>query len=215
MTTDPAATGPVAFDDALRSHIAANLASHTPRTEPLGGRRAASVAVVVTADDNGLASVLLTRRSSRLRGHRGQWALPGGRIDPGERPVDAAMRESHEEIGLALGLDDLLGRLDDYPTRSGYLISTFVFWAVDAVNLRPNPDEVDSLHEIPLEQLMRPDSPRLVEIPESDRPVIQLPIFDLLIHAPTAAPLYQFRLLGLEGDPSPVSHYDQPVFAWR
>ena len=75
--------------------------------------------------------MLLTRRAAGLRAHRGQWALPGGRCDEGETPVEAALRELHEELGLELGPDDVLGLLDDYPTRSGYLITPVVVWAAD------------------------------------------------------------------------------------
>ena len=157
---------------------------------------------------------LLTRRTGRLNRHAGQWALPGGRVDPGESALDAARRELHEELGLALDEASLLGRLDDYATRSGYVIRPFVFWGGADPELQPDPVEVASVHRISLRELCRDDSPRLVTIPESDRPVIQLPIGGDLIHAPTAAVLYQFRLAALEGDASPCDHYEQPVFAW-
>jgi 8-oxo-dGTP pyrophosphatase MutT (NUDIX family) len=163
----------------------------------------------------GGASVLLTRRGSRLNDHPGQWALPGGRVDKGETPLEAAMREAHEEVGLVLTDDHFLGRLDDYPTRSGYVISPFVFWAgVDAEPVA-NPDEVASIHRISIRELAREDSPRFIDIPESTRPVIQLPIGGDLIHAPTGAVLYQFRAVAYEGLAVRVDEYEQPVFAWR
>ena len=88
--------------------------------------------------------MLLTLRAAGLRAHRGQWALPGGRCDAGETPVEAALRELHEELGLELGPEDVLGLLDDYPTRSGYLITPVVVWAATkAAGLSPNPAEVD------------------------------------------------------------------------
>lgn len=163
----------------------------------------------------GGAAVLLTRRGSRLAEHANQWALPGGRIDAGETPLNAALREMEEEIGLVLGSTHLLGRLDDYPTRSGYVITPFVFWAGADAEPVANPDEVASIHRISLRELARPDSPRFVTIPESDRPVIQLPIGGDLIHAPTGAVLYQFRAVAYDGLAVRVDGYEQPVFAWR
>ena len=163
----------------------------------------------------GGAAILLTRRQPRMRAHAGQWALPGGRVDDGETPVDAALRETSEEIGLDLSSDHLLGRLDDYPTRSGYVISPFVFWAGRDAEPVPNPAEVASIHRISLRELTRPDSPRFVDIPESDRPVIQLRIGQDLIHAPTGAVIHQFRSVAVEGRDERVDTYEQPVFAWR
>lgn len=162
----------------------------------------------------GGAAFLLCRRSLGMRRHAGQWALPGGRVDPGEEPLAAARRELHEELGLELGEEAVLGALDDYPTRSGYVIRPYVLWGGADPALVPDPIEVASVHRISLRELCRHDSPRLVTIAESDRPVIQIPIGGDLIHAPTGAVLYQFRLAALEGDPAPCDHYEQPVFAW-
>ncbi len=163
----------------------------------------------------GGASVLLTRRGSRLPDHPNQWALPGGRVDPGETPLEAALRELEEEVGLLLGDAHLLGQLDDYPTRSGYVITPFVFWAGPGAEPVGNPAEVASLHRISLRELTRDDSPRFVSIPESDRPVIQVPVGGDLIHAPTGAVLYQFRAVAFDGAATRVDEFEQPVFAWR
>jgi 8-oxo-dGTP pyrophosphatase MutT (NUDIX family) len=163
----------------------------------------------------GGAAVLLTRRSSRVRAHTGQWALPGGRLEPGETPLDGARRELYEELGLALGPDALLGVLDDYATRSGYVITPMVFWGGDDPDLAPDPIEVRSVHRVAIAELCRPDSPRFVSIPESDRPVVQVPVGGDLIHAPTGAVLLQFRRVGIEGVCERVFEYEQPVFAWR
>jgi 8-oxo-dGTP pyrophosphatase MutT (NUDIX family) len=160
-------------------------------------------------------AVLLTRRAATLRSHGGQWALPGGRVDDGETPAEAAMREAHEELGLALGADALLGVLDDYRTRSGYVITPFAFWGGADPPLRPDPAEVMSVHRIAFHELTRPDSPRFVTIPESDRPVVQLPVGGDLIHAPTGAVLVQFRWVAIDGRAERVAHFEQPVFAWR
>lgn len=163
----------------------------------------------------GGAAVLLTRRASAMRAHAGQWALPGGRLEPGESPLEAALRELHEEVGLDLVPEAVLGTLDDYATRSGFVITPVVLWATGPVTLRPDPGEVRSVHRVALRELCRPDSPRFVTIPESDRPVVQIPVGGDLIHAPTGAVLLQFRRVGLEGVTERVVDYEQPVFAWR
>lgn len=163
----------------------------------------------------GGAAILLTRRGSNMSAHARQWALPGGRIDDGETPLEAALREIHEEVGLDLDESSLLGRLDDYPTRSGYVISPFVFWAGDSAEPVANPDEVASIHRISIRELARDDSPRFVDIPESSKPVIQVPVGGDLIHAPTGAVMYQFRAVAYDGDMIRVDEFEQPVFAWK
>ncbi|MCK0176992.1 CoA pyrophosphatase [Mycolicibacterium sp. F2034L] len=166
-------------------------------------------------DVSGGAAFLLCRRASRLSTHSAQWALPGGRLDPGEDAVEAALRELDEEIGVALPDSAVLGLLDDYPTRSGYVITPVVIWGGGRLDLRPAPDEVVAVYRVGLHQLQRKDSPRFITIPESPRPVVQIPLGNDLIHAPTGAVLLQMRWLGLEGRPDPVDELEQPVFAWR
>jgi 8-oxo-dGTP pyrophosphatase MutT (NUDIX family) len=163
----------------------------------------------------GGAAFLLCRRASRLSRHAGQWALPGGRVDDGETPLEAALREVQEELGLRLTSDSVVGWLDDYPTRSGYLITPVVLWGGEDPRLEPAPDEVLAVYRIGLHAL-RDSEPRFISIPESDRPVLQLPLGNDLIHAPTAAILFQLRQVGLLGRPGErVDHLEQPVFAWR
>lgn len=161
------------------------------------------------------AALLLTRRALTLRRHAGQWALPGGRIDDGETPEVAALRELHEEVGLALGPDAVLGRLDDYRTRSGYLITPVVVWAGAARVLQPNPAEVASVHRIPVAEFLRTDAPRLETVATSAHPVLRMPVGHGWIAAPTAAVLYQFREVALLGRDTRVAHFEQPAFAWR
>ncbi len=167
---------------------------------------------------SGGASFLLCRRATTLNGHGGQWALPGGRVDPGETAEDTALRELEEELGLRLGHDAVLGRLDDFVTRSGYVMTPVVLWADGDVVLDPNPAEVAYVYRIGLLELLRPDSPRFVTIPESERPVVQVPLGKDLIHAPTGAVLVQFRWVALDGragHDARVHDFEQPVFAWK
>ena len=164
---------------------------------------------------SGGAAFLLCRRAAGLNRHASQWALPGGRLDEGESAIDASLRELDEELGVTLGEDAVLGLLDDYPTRSGYVITPVVVWGGGRLELRPDPGEVLAAYRIGLHQLCRDDSPRFVSIPESDRPVVQVPLGNDLIHAPTGAVLVQFRWLGLEGRDDPVDGFEQPVFAWK
>jgi 8-oxo-dGTP pyrophosphatase MutT (NUDIX family) len=175
----------------------------------------AAVALTVI-DDQGSASLIVTRRTPKLKNHGGQWALPGGRIDMGETEVEAAQRELAEEIDLVLPEGALLGCLDCYQTRSGYEITPCVFWSdAGPDNLLASPDEVESIHMFSFAELLRDDSPNLEKIPQSDRDVLSMNYLDDVIYAPTAAMLYQFREVCLRGLDTRVAHYDQPVFAWK
>lgn len=192
--------------------VASALAGFDRRPLDRADLKRAAVALTLTVEDDGPA-FLLTRRASTLRGHPGQWALPGGRADDGETPGEAARRELAEELGLHLDAGAELGMLDDYATRSGYVITPVVVWAGTAPDLVANPAEVGELYRVPLALI--DVEPRFLTIPESDAPVIQVPLFGRLVHAPTGAVLHQFREVVMHGRPTRVAHYEQPVFAWR
>jgi 8-oxo-dGTP pyrophosphatase MutT (NUDIX family) len=205
------------FNDATRQNIAGRCAAFArlELRELTGLKRAAvAIALVDAGDGSGGTALLLTLRASGLRAHSSQWALPGGRCDAGETPVAGALRELHEELGLELKPDDVLGQLDDYPTRSGYLITPVVAWASDSVSLAPNPAEVRSVHRIALTDIEQPDAFDFVTIPQSERRVIRFRHAGQYIHAPTAALIYQFREV-LAGRDTRVAELEQPVFAWK
>jgi 8-oxo-dGTP pyrophosphatase MutT (NUDIX family) len=207
-----------AFGDLLRREVAGRCAAF-PRlamdVAALGLKPAAvAITLVEASGASGAAAFLLTERAATLRAHSGQWALPGGRCDAGETAVAAVLRELEEEVGVRLEPDATLGLLDDYPTRSGYLITPVVLWAGADIALRPNPDEVAAVHRISLAEIAREDAVDFVSIPESDRRVVRVHIEGSRVHAPTAAVLYQFREL-LAGRTTRVADLEQPVFAWR
>jgi 8-oxo-dGTP pyrophosphatase MutT (NUDIX family) len=204
-----------AFSPALRARIVENLAGFERIPCELQERRAAAVAIALIDDREQRPCFILTRRASHLGNHGGQWALPGGRLEPGETACDAAVRELHEEVGLALPPGAVLGQLDDYPTRSGFVITPVVVWGGAGVRLEPDPSEVAEVHRVPVALLDGPGVPRLRRIPESDRPVISIPLVGTHVHAPTAALLYQLREVALHGRKTRVAHFEQPVFAWR
>jgi 8-oxo-dGTP pyrophosphatase MutT (NUDIX family) len=206
------------FDDTTRRNIAERCAafSRLPASEPSTALKRAAVAIALVEADAaaGGTALLLTLRAAGLRAHRGQWALPGGRCDEGETQIEAALRELHEELGLELGADAVLGWLDDYPTRSGYLITPVVVWAAKSAAVSPNLAEVASVHRIALTAIEQIDAFDFIAIPESTRRVIRFRHAGHFIHAPTAALIYQFREV-LAGRDTRVAELEQPVFAWK
>ena len=205
------------FDDTTRRNIADLCAAfvRAPISHAASDLKRAAVAIALTrADRENEAALLLTRRASGLRAHRAQWALPGGRCDAGETQIQGALRELREELGLDLAASEVLGLLDDYPTRSGYLITPVVVWAAAGQAIKPNPQEVASVHRIALSAIERDDAFDFTAIPESERRVIRFHWEDRLIHAPTAAIIYQFREV-LAGRNTRVVDLEQPVFAWK
>jgi 8-oxo-dGTP pyrophosphatase MutT (NUDIX family) len=210
------ATAALGFNVELRDRIRANL-SHlidAPPEAPDSYRRA-SVAIIVTPHESGEAAFLLTRRTSHLRSHAAQQALPGGKAEAGESDEAAARRETKEEIGLSLEQNSLLGRLDRYVTSSRFAISPFVYWCEHRVELKLNPGEVASVRRVPLVDLYTREDLVFLPSETTERPVVRLALGDRFIHAPTAAILFQFREVALAGRYVPVAHFDQPEFARR
>ncbi len=216
-------------NEKLLRHIKINLAGFDVQTHPEKGLKQAAVAITIvdTRHDPDIynipfseiwgqeAAIVLTQRASRLRKHAGQWALPGGRMDANESPEETALRELSEEVGVSLELERVLGRLDDFTTRSGYIIKPIVVWGGTDIDLTPNPAEVAAVHRIPLREFLRKDSPIFHKIPQSKNPVLTMPLGDNWIAAPTAALIYQFREVAILGNSIRVAHYEQPVFAWQ
>ena len=217
------------LDQQLRLRIQDNLRAFQVHHTEAGQHRHAAVAVAVAQEGCGAqladlpspagwsaeAALILTRRSAALTHHAGQWALPGGLVDEGESVQDAALRELREEVGLRLAGGAVLGRLDDFVTRSGFVISPVVVWAGAAPDLHANAAEVASIHRIPVDEFMRTDAPLLEPAEDIERPILRMPVGDGWIAAPTAAVLYQFREVCIAGRHTRVAHYDQPLFARR
>lgn len=216
------------FNQSLYDSITRNLGQHEVVELENGDRKHAAVAftlvncsepanianIAFSVQQQGQAAFILTTRAAKLSSHAGQRAFPGGRIDPGETVEQAALRELEEEVGLKLDSSKILGRLDDYATRSGYVISPVVVWGGRNTRLVPNPGEVDQIHRVPLAELLREDLPILEAIAESEHPVIKMPLGDEWFAAPSAAIAYQFREVALLGRGTRVAHYEQPYFAW-
>jgi 8-oxo-dGTP pyrophosphatase MutT (NUDIX family) len=193
--------------------VAANLARFQRVAMDRSDLKRASVALCVQTAADG-DTLLITRRAQGLRNHAGQWALPGGRRDDGESIEDAALRELREETGVSLGTSAVLGLLDDYVTRSGYLMTPVVVWGGAAGgDLAGAPTEVARIFQVPLADL--DVEPEFLQIPQAPGPVIRLPLFGRYVHAPTAAIIYQFCQVALHGKTLRVAHFEAPVHLWR
>jgi len=206
---------PFALTDTLRARLTAHLARHERTTIDVENLRPAAVALTLLPDARGEVSFLLTRRVGDLNHHGGQFALPGGRFDPGESAPEAARRELAEELGVVLEAHHVLGLLDDFATRSGFVITPVVLWAAEVRELRPDPREVAIAYRVPVRELYRREVPVLEAAPDGDGELLSLPLVGTHIHSPTAAMVFQMREVAFEGRATRVHHYAQPRFAWK
>jgi 8-oxo-dGTP pyrophosphatase MutT (NUDIX family) len=172
----------------------------------------AAVAVVVLNDPDGQACIPLFLRASDLRRHAGQMGLPGGKLNPGESADDAALRELHEELGLAVSADAIIGSLDDFETRSGFTITPVVVWSdTEAADLKPSSKEVAQLYLITLDELAS-----AVDAADAGTSASFCLKFGFgEVYAPTAAILYQFSEVGLHGRSHRVNDFYQPPWTHR
>lgn len=207
-----------AFGDTLRRKLESNLAAFERHTIDDAELRRAAVAVVVVKNvDNDDAGILLTFRPSGMRRHARQFALPGGRMDEGETVEETALRELQEELRIKLAPQDVLGLLDDYPTRSGFAITPIVAWGGPVPVIDPDPEEVDQVFRIPFDELDSTAIPHFHEEREDEAPVLssRFPSLGHRMFAPTAAMIYQFREVAIRGLDTRVAHHGQPEFAWK
>lgn len=195
----------------LGDQIRANLADF-PRRAAETPLRSAAVTICVLTGTPGVTEprfVIIKRASRGL--NAGHWALPGGKVDLGETSVQAALRELHEEVGLAVDESAVVGLLDDFVTASGFVITPVVVVVEGSPKLRRNPGEIHSIHPIPLSRLLADGMPRWTH--SSDGLLLQMPLrHDMVIHAPTGAILLQFREAALLGRSTRVHDLLQPAF---
>jgi 8-oxo-dGTP pyrophosphatase MutT (NUDIX family) len=194
----------------IRDTVEENLSAFESR-QSAPAQTPAAVAIVILIDGDVL-TVPTFQRPFNMRRHAGQMALPGGRVHEGEEAEECALRELHEELGLAVGKQDVLGRLDDFDTRSGFTITPFVVWSgAPPTSLHPSREEVARLFLIPASDLRQ--AVAAADLSEPDR--FSLRFREVEIFAPTAAILYQFSEVALDGRPVRVADFFQPPWTHR
>jgi 8-oxo-dGTP pyrophosphatase MutT (NUDIX family) len=194
---------------ALKARIARHFQTFARLEIDPEGRRRAAVAIVISPTDEGPA-YLLTRRAMHMRRGAGNYALPGGGIEPGEDPIDAARRETEEEVGVRLPRSAALGLLDDFVTLGGHVVTPVVFWTPRRLMLIPDPREVEQAWFVPLADLDHPLSPKRLNNPDGDPPLLRMFARGGWVNAPTAAWLWQFREVCLHGRDCRTDGVGQP-----
>jgi 8-oxo-dGTP pyrophosphatase MutT (NUDIX family) len=200
--------------NALKQKVMANLAAFPRLALDRPDLRHAAVAVLISPV-NGAPTFALTRRALTMRRGAGNYALPGGNLDPGESPEDGAVRETWEELGVPLPAEAALGRLDDFVTLGGHVVTPVVLWSEAPLTLKPDPTEVHDAWLIPLEHLDHPESPRAEAHPDGGEPILRMFANGQWINPPTAAFLYQFREVALHGRWTRVASVGQPPWTAR
>jgi 8-oxo-dGTP pyrophosphatase MutT (NUDIX family) len=205
-------TSPLPNGDALRALIRRHLAGFDRREACADLRRAAVAVTLLDLDTT--PRVLVLKRAARGL-NAGQWALPGGKLEPGEDAVTAALRELAEEAGVHVGPNGVAGRLDDYVTDSGFCITPIVVLAPPGARPERNASEIQSLHPVTLARLLADDVPRWKPLPGGGR-LLQMRLRrDMVVHAPTGAILLQFREVALRGVELRIADLVQPEWTRR
>jgi mutator protein MutT len=149
------------FDDAALARLRELAGRHAAVEIEAPQHRRASVLIPLVRDDDGGWSLVFSRRSDQLPAHAGQIAFPGGAVEPGETLEEAVMREAQEEVGIPPAAVELIGRLDDLITNSGFLVAPFAAVLHERVEYVIQQSEVTEVFEVPIEALLEPHNPEV------------------------------------------------------
>jgi len=153
------------FDDAALQRLRERVARRPAISIAAPEYKRACVLIPFVRNHSGGWSILFTRRSEKLAAHSGQIAFPGGGVEPGESLAAAAIREAHEEVGIPPERVELLGRLDDVVTHSGFLVAPFVGVLHERIDYVLQASEVVEVFEVPIEALLDPRNPEVRYVP--------------------------------------------------